>query len=54
MAHHTRFYDTFASDILEHKWETSKSRKATIQFLNILRIAAANDAAKVSQLPFQP
>ncbi|KAF9537195.1 hypothetical protein EC957_008675 [Mortierella hygrophila] len=50
MAHHTRFYDTFASDILERKWETSESGKAMLQFLNTLRIAAANDAAKISQL----
>ncbi|KAG0277704.1 hypothetical protein BGZ96_002754 [Linnemannia gamsii] len=50
MAHHTRFYDTFASDILERKWETSEPGKAMLQFLNTMRIAAANDAAKISQL----
>ncbi|KAF9294897.1 hypothetical protein BGZ88_003167 [Linnemannia elongata] len=50
MAHHTRFYDSFACGILENNWEDSELGKAMLQFLNTLRIAAANDAAKISQM----
>ncbi|KAG0275549.1 hypothetical protein BGZ97_010273 [Linnemannia gamsii] len=50
MAHHTRFYDSFACNILENNWEDLEQGKAMLQFLNTLRIAAANDAAKISQM----
>ncbi|KAF8929288.1 hypothetical protein BGZ47_001118, partial [Haplosporangium gracile] len=53
MAHHTRFYNSFACDILENSWENSKQGKVMLQFLNTMRIAAGNDAAKISQMRFK-
>ncbi|KAF9899407.1 hypothetical protein EC991_008931 [Linnemannia zychae] len=50
MAHHTRFYDTCAHDIIRMGWDDSEPGRHMLSFLNTLRLAAGNDAAKISKM----
>jgi hypothetical protein len=50
MAHHTRFYDTCAHDIVRKGWGDSEAGQYMLSFLNTIRIAAGNDTAKISKM----
>ncbi|KAF9128173.1 hypothetical protein BGW39_005305 [Mortierella sp. 14UC] len=50
-AYHTRFYDICAHDIVRMSEADSEAGRCMLYFLNTLRIAAGNDAVKVSKMP---
>ncbi|KAF8932912.1 hypothetical protein BGZ58_006732 [Dissophora ornata] len=48
MAHHTRFYDTLAHEIIKERQVDTEFGRHILQFLNTVRLATANDVAKIS------
>lgn len=50
LAHNTRFYDTFAHEIISSGQANSEIGRRTLAFLNTLRISAAHDASRISDM----
>ncbi|KAG0282198.1 hypothetical protein BGZ98_006873, partial [Dissophora globulifera] len=50
IAHNTRFYDTCAHEIIKSGQGDTEFGKSMLKFLNTVRIAAANDSAKISRM----
>ncbi|KAF9322970.1 hypothetical protein BGZ91_003916 [Linnemannia elongata] len=50
LAHTTRFYDTFAHEVIKSGVSDSALGKRTLDFLNTVRISTAHDASRITRM----